>query len=52
MSNEDKPQPNAQIPHMEKQIMDEPQEEYVADQSTPSKDISDLPKEERPADKR
>lgn len=48
MSNQDKPQAEGQEPHMEKQIMDEPQEEFVTDQSTPSKDISEVAPEARP----
>lgn len=33
--------PTKPEPHMEKQVMDQPQEEFVADQSVPSRDISD-----------
>ncbi len=41
MNNENKPQPKAEDPHMEKQTMTEPQEEFVADQSVPSKSMQD-----------
>ena len=36
MSTEHKPQPDAEEPHMEKQTMTEPQEEFITDQSVPS----------------
>ncbi len=52
MSNEPKTEDNP--PHREKQVMDEPQEEFVADQSVPSRDISDvrdLPKKEDQTEK-
>lgn len=41
MSNESKPQPDAENPHMEKQTMTQPQEEYISDQSTPSRSMQD-----------
>lgn len=41
MSNERKPQPDAEDPHMEKQTFTQPQEEYVADQSVPSRSMQD-----------
>lgn len=41
MNNEGKPQPDAEDPHMEKQTMTQPQEEFVADQSVPSKSMQD-----------
>ena len=39
MSNEPKTQGERDVPHMEKQVMSEPQEEFVADQSVPSKSM-------------
>jgi hypothetical protein len=38
MSNERKPQ-QKEYPHMEKQVLPEPQEEFIADQSVPSKSM-------------
>ena len=37
MSSERKPHP-----HMEKQVMPEPQEEFIGDEAQPSKDISEM----------
>ena len=34
-------QPKGEPAHMEKPIMTEPQEEFVADQSVPSRDVSE-----------
>jgi hypothetical protein len=48
MSDQDKPQPAAQKPHMEKPIMDQPQEEFIGDEAQPSKDISEAEPAERP----
>ncbi len=42
MSTERKPQQPEGHRHMEKQVMDEPQEEFVGDQARPSKDISEV----------
>jgi hypothetical protein len=42
MSTERKPEPGARKTHMEKPIMQEPQEEFVGDEAQPSKDISEL----------
>jgi hypothetical protein len=39
MNNPRKPQRDPEEPHMEKQIMPEPMEEFVADQSVPSKSM-------------
>lgn len=52
MSEQDKPQRGAQKPHMEKPIMDEPQEEFIGEEAQPSKDISEVAPEERPGAKR
>jgi len=52
MSNERKPQPDAQRPHREKSTMDEPQEEFVDDQARPSKDRRELDPEKRPGGSR
>ncbi|RYD73967.1 MAG: hypothetical protein EOP84_20665 [Verrucomicrobiaceae bacterium] len=38
MSNEHKPQ-QKETPHMEKQVFPEPMEEFIADQSVPSKSM-------------
>ena len=43
MNSKDK-LPTQPEPHMEKQVMDEPQEEFIADQSVPSRDVSDTAK--------
>jgi hypothetical protein len=42
MSDHQKPQPEARKRHMEKQIMDQPQEEFVGDEARPSKDVSEV----------
>jgi hypothetical protein len=42
MSNQQKPQREAQKPHMEKPIMDQPQEEFVGEEARPSKDVSEV----------
>jgi hypothetical protein len=39
MNKKRKPQPQAEEPHMEKSISPEPAEEFVADQSVPSKSM-------------
>lgn len=47
MSDHEKPQPEAQKPHMEKQTMDKPQEEFIGDEARPSKDVSEVAAERR-----
>jgi hypothetical protein len=47
MSDHEKPQPEAQKPHMEKQTMDQPQEEFIGDEARPSRDVSEVEPKER-----
>lgn len=47
MSDHEKPEREEKKPHMEKQIMDQPQEEFVGDEARPSKDISEVKGEEK-----
>jgi hypothetical protein len=47
MSDHEKPQREAQKRHMEKPIMDQPQEEFVGDEARPSKDVSEVEPKER-----
>jgi hypothetical protein len=49
MSTERKPQAPKDEARMEKQNMDQPQEEFVGDEAQPSRDISELRASERPA---
>ena len=42
MSTERKPQAPKDEARMEKQVMDQPQEEFVGDEARPSKDVSEV----------
>ena len=52
MSTERKSQPETDRPHVEKQTMNQPQEEFVGDEARPSKDKSELDPPELPGGSR